>query len=139
MELRDRLVEAFRGVNGGPGHLADIALEALSEDPIWATLFLVYNERVRQESQYGHLNDLLQDGTGPDVEWLSDGQPAKFIQEDFRRDYEAYEAKMGLPTWMHLVREEIAEAFELEASDPNFVTEIIQVSALCASWAQRRK
>jgi hypothetical protein len=121
MELRQRLTEAFRGVNGGPGHLADIALEAMSEDPTWAILLMVYDERVRQEAEYGHLNDGLEDGTGPD-----------------REDYDKYEDENGLPTWMHLVREEIAEAFELEASDPNFVTEIIQVSALCASWAERR-
>lgn len=141
MNLRDRLVEAFRGVNAGPGHLADLALETLGQDPIMAVLLMVYEERLRQEARYGHLNGSLEDGTGPDVKWLSgiDGTvPAKMIQGDLRSDYEWYEEKNGLPTWMHLVREEIAEAFELEGSDPEFVTEILQVSALCASWAQRK-
>ena len=141
MTLRDQLVETFRGVNAGPGHLADLALKALEEDPIMRVLLMVYEERLRQEARYGHLNDSLEDGTGPGVKWLSgiNGTvPAKMIQEDFRSDYEWFEKKHGLPTWMHLVREEIAESFELDGNHPGFVTEILQVAALCCSWAQRK-
>lgn len=109
-----------------------------------AVLEKVFEERVRQVARYGH-NEELEDGTGPDVEWI---QPfswarASNIQQGFREGYEAYEIDPnnpvpGKPTWMHLVREEIAEAFELAGDDPEFVTEILQVAALCVSWAEKK-
>jgi hypothetical protein len=100
----------------------------------------VYAERVRQEERYGHVNDKFRDGTGPLAQWLpgeAEGHlTATDIQEVFRLDYEKFEASAGLPTWMHLVREEVAEAFQ--ESDPERLDEeLIQVAALCVSWVER--
>lgn len=99
----------------------------------------VFEERVRQVDLYGH-NDDLEDGTGEDSRWLSPF--TKFggseIESSLRDDYEMYEKEHGKPTYMHLVREEIAEAFELAGDDPSFVTEILQVAALCVSWAEKK-
>lgn len=104
-----------------------------------AVLERVFEERCRQVAQYGH-NENLRDGTGPGANWLFPlaVERADEIQEIFRKDYVNHEAVMGAPTWMHLVREELAEAFELSADDPAFVDEILQVAALCVSWAEKK-
>ena len=98
----------------------------------------VLEERIEQEIRYGHVNDDLIDGTGPDVRWLPYvGRMEAFqIQEDLRVDYERWQAVNGLPTWMHLVREEIAEAFQ-ETDPERLQGELIQVAALCVSWVER--
>lgn len=102
-----------------------------------AVLSDVKAERARQFAAYG-TNEDLEDGTGPDVRWL-DGSfslPATQIQEEFRTDYEKYEARNGKPTWMHLVREEIAESFA--ETDPKLLrAELIQAAALCVSWVEK--
>lgn len=108
-----------------------------------AVLERVFQERNRQVQQYGH-NEDLEDGVGPDVRWLAhtdvnlDLRTGKEIQVAFRGEYERYTKRTGKPTWMHLVREELAEAFELSGDDPEFVTEILQVAALCVSWAEKK-
>jgi hypothetical protein len=107
-------------------------LEVLSE---------VLAERHRQVAQYG-LNDECLDGTGPEVLWLEktdvnlDLRDATEIEDAFRIQYERYcRAHGGVPTWMLLVREEIAEAFK--ESDPERLTaELVQVAALCVSWVE---
>lgn len=102
----------------------------------------VFEERKRQMAKHGGAMGTLPDGTGPDVEWL---QPvtslqAKSVQEEFRQEYERHRVRADDPeeqlTRMHLVREELAEAFELEGDDPDFVDEILQVAALCVQWAE---
>lgn len=109
----------------------------------------VFEERVRQEARYGHRNRTLKDGTGPDVPWLNPVVDvarsaytgpftAKVIQEVLREGYEEYETEYGEPTRMHLVLEEVAEAFELNADSPEFVDEILQVAALCVQWAEEK-
>jgi hypothetical protein len=100
-------------------------------------LGLVRKEREAQEARYGDVNHLLVSGTGPDTRWLLPYtmQPATTIQEVLREDYEDWEQE-ALPTWAHLVREEVAEAFQ-EADGPALVEELIQVAALCVSWAER--
>lgn len=102
-----------------------------------AVLNEVWLERVQQEERYGDVNDKLEDGTGEWVNWIPfHDEHAPQIEEDFRDDYEAYQFKHGLPTWMHLVREEVAEAFQ--ESDPDrLAEELIQVAALCVSWVER--
>jgi len=102
----------------------------------------VFDERCRQERRYGHVNDKLEDGTGPTVYWIprtihGSVRPADQIQSLFRQDYERqFDEETRLPTWMHLVREEIAEAFQ--ESDPvRLEEELIQVAALCCSWVER--
>lgn len=103
-------------------------------------LHAVFAERQEQELRYGHVNDKHEDGTGPEVQWLDflDGSPltAKSIQEFLRDDYEEFEADNGGPTWMHLVREEVAEAFQ-ESDPARLEEELIQVAALCCSWVER--
>lgn len=103
-----------------------------------AILELVFAERERQEARYGATNPHLVDGTGPNTRWLGPytGHSAAEIQHELRRDYEDWEAEEGLPTWAHLVREEIAEAFQED--DPiKLGEELIQVAALCVSWVER--
>lgn len=104
-----------------------------------AVLDLVLAEREAQEARYGKANVSIVDGTGPETRWL---QPlcsfgATEIQKWLRSDYEEYEEEAGAPTWVHLVREELAEAFELEPSDPRLAEELVQVAALCVSWVER--
>lgn len=111
-------------------------------DPLsrtWEVLADVYDERVRQVARYG-TNEDLEDGTGPEVMWafpLTDSC-AKEIESDFRWEYEQHEQTTGKPTWMHLVREEIAEAF-LETDPTRLYQELIQVAALAVSWSEKIK
>ena len=103
-----------------------------------AVLERVFEERVRQRAKHGEAMRDLPDGTGPNEEWLAGvvgAIPARHVQEDFRSDYEKTSAN-GELTRMHLVREELAEAFELDGDDPAFVDEILQVAALCVQWAE---
>jgi hypothetical protein len=107
-----------------------------------AVLEDVFEERKAQMAKHGEAMADLPDGTGPRVQWLlplSDW-PADVVQEGFRGDYEKQRAdpggEYGQLTKMHLVREELAEAFELDGDDPRFVEEIRQVAALCVQWLE---
>jgi hypothetical protein len=93
---------------------------------------------VAQEERYGHVNDGLENGTGPEVRWvpIHSVATATEVQAAFRQDYEIFEGEHGLPTWMHLVREEVAEAFQ-EDDPQRLEEELIQVAALCVSWVER--
>lgn len=94
----------------------------------------VRDERARQFARYGSNND-LEVGTGPNLHWLRPlvREPAFAVEAAFREEYEAWEADHdGKPTWMHLIREEVAEAFK-EAPGPRLREELIQVAALCVS------
>ena len=111
--------------------------DAAWRNAVEETLMLVLAERERQFKRYG-TNAGLADGTGPNVSWalpLSRRQ-AVGIERVFRNDYEEYESVHGAPTWMHLVREEVAEAFAEEDPD-KLVKELTQVAALCCSWIQQ--
>lgn len=107
-------------------------------------LEMVFEERLRQNAQHGDAMSHLPDGTGPDVEWLQTitGLDAATIQSELRHDYHGKRGsenpggQFGQLTKMHLVREEIAEAFELDGDNPDFVFEILQVAALCVQWAE---
>jgi hypothetical protein len=100
-------------------------------------LGLVMREREHQVDRYGTNQD-LKDGTGPDVLWLGNTHaylsalPAESIELVLRREYERHDQ----PTWMHLVREEIAEAFK-ESDPERLEEELIQVAALCVSWVEK--
>lgn len=103
-----------------------------------AVLARVLNERRAQEVRYGHVNPKLVSGTGSETRWLGPytGDSAEQIQKVLRRDYEGWEDENEMPTWAHLVREEIAEAFQEE--DPErLAEELVQVAALCVSWVER--
>lgn len=97
----------------------------------------VSGERASQYRQYG-TNESLKDGTGEFTHWLRplSEENAWGIQEDLRNDYEAHEREYGAPTWMHLVREEVAEAFQ-EDDPVHLRAELIQVAALCVSWVEK--
>lgn len=110
----------------------------------------ILKERAYQEGKYPGVNDHLADGTGPEVTWLHTSGPrgmghevdandtAESLEILLRVDYETFEKMSpdGRVTWMHLVREEIAEAFQ--ESDPvRLFEELVQVAALAISWLER--
>lgn len=93
-------------------------------------------ERARQFAKYG-TNEGLRDGTGE--AWLRPFslEDSATIEARLREDYEAYKVQhVGLPTWMHLVREEVAEAFA-EMDPERLREELVQVAALCVSWVEK--
>lgn len=102
-----------------------------------SVLSAVLAERERQVATYGH-NETLEDGTGPSAPWLQPFTlaPADVIEKTFRQDYEEHESATGQPTWAHLVREEVAEAFA-ETDPRRLAEELIQVAALCVSWVEK--
>ena len=102
-----------------------------------AVLEKVFEERQAQEARYGLDNETTQSGTGPETRWLEPftGASATEVQEALRRDYEGFEDEAPV-TWLHLVREEIAEAFQ-EDDPERLAEELIQVAALCVSWVER--
>lgn len=100
----------------------------------------VAQERSRQVERYGHNEDLT-DFPTPHRHWLACTSTALHllnadeIEAAFRAEYEEYEQREGKPTWMHLIREEVAEAFK--ETDPALLeAELIQVAALCCSWVE---
>jgi hypothetical protein len=121
-------------------------MTAQQQDRTWENdaldvLTEVMAERRRQVAQYGH-NDDLETGMGPDVCWLLPytTDSATEMEARLRDDYLDYEEDTGAPTWLHLLREEFAEA----AMEPDPVlreAEWLQVAALCVSYVQasRRK
>ena len=102
-----------------------------------AILELVFQERQRQEVRYGAQNVHCLDGTGPETRWLLPftSESAWSIQKAVRNDYEQFEDEAPV-TWLHLVREEVAEAFQ-ENDPERLAEELIQVAALCVSWVER--
>lgn len=102
-----------------------------------AILEKVFEERQRQEARYGLVNETTQSGTGPETRWLLPftNDSAASIQERLRYDYEDFEEEAPV-TWLHLVREEVAEAFQ-EDNPARLAEELIQVAALCVSWVER--
>lgn len=102
-------------------------------------LHLIREERASQLRKHGGNSDLNL-GFGGNVSsypWLRPYSKASAtaIQERFRADYEAYESENGKPTWMHLIREEVAELFETRTIE-DAVDEAIQVAALCVSLVE---
>lgn len=108
-----------------------------SPDRTRVVLERVFEERQAQEARYGEVNTTCQSGTGPNVRWLLPlhGGSATQIEMLLREDYEAFEDEAPV-TWLHLVREEIAEAFK-EDDPARLAEELIQVAALCVSWVER--
>jgi hypothetical protein len=122
--------------------------------PTQAVLRDVADHRAWQFQNYGTNRD-VPDGTGGGVEWLrpvvdaaqsayTGDFGANVITEIFRAEWdypkdgshEAQAAARAQCTWLRMLREEVAEAFE--QSDPErLYEELVQVSALSASWAER--
>ena len=110
-------------------------LDDRGQCPTVKVLLEVEREREMQFAKYG-ANEDLEDGTGR--AWLlplSQKSPAE-IEERFRVDYDKHEARHGRPTWMHMVREEVAEAFQ-ETTAERLREELLQVAALCVSWVEK--
>jgi len=109
------------------------------EDGLCQTIWVlrdVQAERTRQFAKYG-TNAGLDDGTGPDVRWIPGWYGAEDTEKILRADYEIYKHDTdGPPTWMHLVREEIAETFK-ETDPASLRAELIQVAALAVSWIEK--
>ena len=101
----------------------------------------VFEERCRQTEIHGHAMRALPDFPGPHNHWLADTSTtlhllnAREIQQVFRVEYEEA-SEEGRLTRMHLIREELAEAFECDPDSPEFIDEILQVAALCVQWAE---
>ena len=103
-------------------------------------LDLIRQERIRQIDKYGRNEDLML-GFGSSVSaypWLApySGDDSSEVEFNLRRDYEAYEAKHGKPTWMHLIREEVAELFDTRIYQ-HTLEEAVQVAALCVSLCEQ--
>lgn len=96
----------------------------------------VRDERQRQLELYGPNDDLLV-GFGSGESWFYPFSiaNAKRVSEKFREDYSDYEKANGAPTWMHLIREEVAELFEADSKEDR-ITEAVQVAALCVSLSE---
>ncbi len=101
-------------------------------------LHLIRKERTRQIQHYGTNADLdLGFGGTVAYPWLTPFSQASAdeVQRSFRHDYELLVHVQGKPTWMHLIREEVAELFEATDRE-HIIAEAIQVSALCASLVE---
>lgn len=104
-----------------------------------AVLNLIREERTRQIQQYGMNSDILLGfGAGTvSVPWLlpySDSDSGR-VEAAFRADYERFKAEHGNPTWMHLIREEVAELFDAQTPERQ-IAEAVQVSALGVSLVE---
>lgn len=105
-------------------------------------LNLVEKERERQFKTYGPNRDLK---IGFGQPWIPECRTvgelsARDAESLFRRDYEHFEAETGRPDWMRLIREEVAELFVEDGSDPERLeAEAIQVAALCVSLVEKSR
>lgn len=102
----------------------------------YAVLNDVAEERARQFAKYG-TNEATPHGTGPEVRWLGPytGDSASAVEATLRNDYEDYEEDQPV-TWVHLLREEVAEAFA-EDDPVRLRAELLQVAALAVSWVEK--
>ena len=95
-------------------------------------------ERRRQVARYGH-NRSVTDGTGEDVRWIprhAGGRTSRTIEQEFRLDLETWLSENDHETWVHLVREEIAEAF-CETTPARLREELLQSAALIVAWIEQ--
>ena len=95
----------------------------------------VGEERARQYARYG-TNESTEYGMGPETRWLLPytTESAWEIETDLRADYEGYEDEAPV-TWVHLIREEVAELFA-EGDRDAARAEALQVAALCVSMVE---
>lgn len=96
-------------------------------------LSLVQEERTRQDRMHTGNNQLTL-GFGSTVSplWLLPWtlEDSTRIEMALRADYEEFENLHGQPTWMHLIREEVAELFDTRVISDT-IEEAVQVAALC--------
>lgn len=84
----------------------------------------VLAERIRQDEKWGEQNH--PDGTG---------QYPEALAADVARMACQNAAEGGHLDWLHILREEVAEAFA-EADPARLRTELIQVAAVAVAWAE---
>ena len=91
---------------------------------------LTIGERRRQIQMYGHNEDLALEFES----WLEpySNESSREVERTLREDYEGYSRSTGQPSWMHLIREEIAELFAA-TNRGDAIVEASQVAALCIS------
>jgi hypothetical protein len=96
-------------------------------------LLEVREERGRQYARYGDNSD-LEDGTG--TAWLKPitNLDAASIEQRLRQEYNSH--GVTAPSWMHLLREELAEALT-ETNSKRLREELLQVAALAVSWIEK--
>lgn len=104
-------------------------------------LNLVRDERARQDDRFASVNHLITVGFGssvPAYPWLRPftDSASGDVEAAFRDDYVEYENLHGYPTWMHLIREEVAELFDTRTS-LRAIEEAVQVAALCVSLCEQ--
>jgi hypothetical protein len=103
------------------------------------TLLEVAAELERQHEKWGEQNH--PDGTGPYVRWaqnIIEHLPHHRRSAESSADLAKWEcdrlAESGESDWLHILLEEVAEAFA--ESDPvKLRTELIQVAAVAVQWA----
>jgi hypothetical protein len=79
----------------------------------------------------------MEDGTSPSRLWALpiSTAGATEIRNEFQSQRELAEEMRGEPTWMHLVRQEVAEAFQ--KSEPELLEEkLTEVAAVCVGWIE---
>src|SRR5437899_235184 len=87
-------------------------------------LWEVFDERRRQDERWGI--QMHPDGTS--LRNSADANYAKFECEEARRIY-------GVPTWTHVLSEEVYEAFAEE--DPKKIrAELVQIAAVAVAWIE---
>lgn len=118
--------------HGSPMTQSRMRQRCLTEEVLDA----VWGERARQFERYG-TNDDTPDGSGPGTRWLLPftTESATDVEDLLREDYVDFEQEAGGPTWVHLLREEVAEAFA-ESDPTRLEEELIQVAALAVSWVE---
>lgn len=102
----------------------------------------IREERTRQIQIWGS-NEDTDLGFGGSVfgySWLKPFVSPKVnnshVEAVFRADYEVHEREGGEVTWMHLIREEVAELFD--TCDPaDTLEEAVQLAALCVSLCEK--
>lgn len=87
----------------------------------------IHKERVRQDAKWGEQNH--PDGT------CAEGPEKAKAHADAARSICNHFAKIGKLTWAHILTEELMEAYA-ETDPEKLITELIQVSAVAASWVE---
>jgi hypothetical protein len=129
------VTRALRVVHSSREAVPAVPLEEWLPGALWV-IQDVLKERQEQVRRYG-LNADTPDGTGPETRWLLPytSVSAREIEADLRADYEEFEEEAPV-TWVHLLREELAEAFA-ESEPERLYEEVLQVAALAVSWLEK--
>lgn len=122
-------------VEGSTGTRVPVSPPSEFTSHVLTDVVLRRHEQVRL---YGH-NEDTPDGTGPDVHWLPRAYSdpgATRLEALIREDYDRH-VQSGQPlSWMHLLREEFAEAMCAGTVDELY-NELVDVAAVAVSWCEK--